>query len=341
LKKSTLVRRKQHNRIKAFAAVMASAAVLFGCSEVASPQETATFAYETGTLNMGTGPEGSVVNQAGWKVSDIISNTVPGIYVAVEVSKGAMINADNVSDGTMDLALISADVAYDAVNGENSFSDKKLENLRVLGACYQEVSAWAAPVSTGLTEASELKGKIISSGSRASATELAAEDVFTVLNIDDENTEVYTDTISSSVRHLKEGTADASHAFSVVPNATHESLANEMETVFLSYSEEQLEQIVAIEPWYFETEIPAGTYQGQEETVQTFGRKVLLCANTDMDDDLAYEIARALDLNGPVYTADTAFMSKISDKEFLCEELPIPLHEGAEDYYRELGYIKE
>ena len=341
LKKSTLVRQKENNRVKAFAAIMASAAVLFGCSEAASPQETNTVAYEIGTLNMGTGSEGSVIHQAGWKVSDIISNTVPGIYVAVEVSKGAMVNADRVSDGAMDLALIPADVAYDAVKGENSFSDKKLENLRVLGACYQEVSAWATPVSTGLTEVSELKGKIISNGSRASATELASENVFSILDIDEENTEVYTDTISASVRHLKEGTADASHAFTAVPNASHESLANEMEAVFLPYSEEQLEQILNMEPWYFETEIPAGTYQGQEEAVPTFGRKVLLCANAEMDSDLAYEIARALDLNGPVYTADTAFMSKISDKEFLCEELPIPLHEGAEDYYRELGYIRE
>jgi len=102
-----------------------------------------------------------------------------------------------------------------------------------------------------------------------------------------------------------------------------------------------LEQIVAQKPWYVKTEIPASTYPGQEEAVATFGRKVLLCADADLDEDLAYEIARALDLNGPVYTADTRFMSEIANKDFLCKEIPVPLHDGAERYYREVGYITE
>lgn len=92
---------------------------------------------------------------------------------------------------------------------------------------------------------------------------------------------------------------------------------------------------------YFITEIPAGTYIGQEETIPTFGTKVLLCASADMDEDLAYEIARALDLNGPVYTGGHRFMAAMQEKEFLCNELPIPLHEGAEKYYREAGFLAE
>lgn len=341
MKKNGFTKRKRNKYLVFTTMLMVSSAACCGCGIGTEAPAQPQIAYETGTLNMGTGTEGSIVHQAGFKVSDIISNTVPGVYVAVEVSRGGMVNAAHVSDGSMDLALISGDVAYNAVNGKNSFMGKPLQNLRVLGACYQEVSGWAAPKTAGLSTVSELKGKIISSGSRASATELASEDVFSVLGIDKENTEVYSDSISSSVRHLKEGTADASHAFSAVPNAAHETLANEVETVILSYSEEELEQIVAKEPWYFKTEIAAGTYNGQTEEAATFGRKVLLCGNADMDAKLAYEIARALDLNGPVYTADTHFMSSIQDKDFLCNELPIPLHEGAESYYRELGYIRE
>lgn len=320
---------------------LAFSAAVCGCGSNEEGSLQPQMAYETGTLKMGTGPEGSTIHQAGWKVSDIISNTVPGIYVAVEVTKGAMNNADNVSDDSLDLALISGDVAYDAFYGNHSFEGTPLENLCVLGACYQEVSGWAAVKPSGIADAGDLKGKIISAGSRASVTEQVSEDVFFVLGIDPENTEIYTDSISSSVRHLKEGTADASHAFSIVPNSQHESLANETEVLILSYPEEYLSELKAKKPWYFETEIPAGTYNGQDEPAATFGRKMLLCAANDMDVDLAYEIARALDLNGPVYTADTRFMSAIADKEFLCKEIPIPLHEGAENYYRELGYITE
>ena len=159
------------------------------------------------------------------------------------------------------------------------------------------MSGWAAKKDSGLTGVNELKGKVISSGAKASSTDEASELVFAVLGMDENNTEIYYDSISASTNHIKEGTADASHAFSAVPNSAHEALANETETVFLSYTEEEIAAILEAEPRYFATEIPAGTYNGQEEAVQTFGVKVLLCASEDLDEDLAYEIARAMDLN--------------------------------------------
>lgn len=316
--------------------------LLAGCSVESGPAyEGPELPYAIGTIYMGTGEEGSTARKAGSGVAAVLNNTVPGIHVAQKTSKGSMVNAVNVSEGNLELALVAADVAYDAANGENSFEGEKIENLRVLAACYQEVSGWAAKKDSGLTNVSELKGKVISSGAKASSTDTASELVFTVMGIDETNTEIYFDSISSSVNHIKEGTADASHAFSAVPNSAHESLANETETVFLSYTEEEIAAILEEEPRYFAAEIPAGTYQGQEEAVPTFGVKVLLCTSEEMDEDLAYEIARAMDLNGPVHTADKPFMAAIQDKEFLCNEVPIPLHEGAKKYYMEQGYLKE
>lgn len=311
-----------------------------GTNPAEHPQEPA-LKYETGTLTMGTGEENSLVHLAGAAISAVISNTVPGIYVALEPSKGSMINAANVSEGKLELALISGDVAYDAVNGEYGFEGNALENLRVLGACYQEVSGWAALKDSGLTMVNELKGKIISTGSQASATELAAEDVFQALGIDSTNTELYSDSISASVAHVKRQTADASHAFTAIPNGNHESIAAEMGVSILAYTEEELETIVGAEPRYFKTVIPAGTYTGQEEEIPTFGVKVLLCASKDMDKDLAYEIARAMDLNGPVYAGGHKFMEAMMDETFLCNELPISLHEGARRYYEEAGFLKD
>ena len=331
---------------RVFAAAVLTAAmscVLAGCgSQEAAVQaaQDAVPAYETGTLTMGTGEENGMVHLAGAAISAVISNTVPGIYVALEPSKGSMINAVNVSEGKLELALVSGDVAYDAVNGVHVFEDEPLANLCVLGACYQEVSGWAALQSSGLTKVSELKGKIVSTGSKASATELAAENVFAVLGIDSSNTELYSDSISASTAHVKRQTADASHAFTTIPNGNHESIASEMGVSILSYTEEELEKIVDAEPRYFKTEIPAGTYTGQEADIPTFGVKVLLCASKEMDEDLAYEIARALDLNGPTYAGGHKFMEAMLDETFLCSELPIQLHEGARKYYQELGFLK-
>ena len=340
--KTTTATGKAIASITATAGIITASLLLAGCSVESGPvYEGPELPYEIGTIYMGTGEDGSTARKAGSGVAEVLNNTVPGIHVAQKTSKGSMINAVNVSEGNLELALVAADVVYDAANGENSFEGEKIENLRALAACYQEVSGWAAKKDSGLTGVNELKGKVISSGAKASSTDEASELVFAVLGMDENNTEIYYDSISASTNHIKEGTADASHAFSAVPNSAHEALANETETVFLSYTEEEIAAILEAEPRYFATEIPAGTYNGQEEAVQTFGVKVLLCASEDLDEDLAYEIARAMDLNGPVHTADKPFMAAIQDKEFLCNELPIPLHEGAKKYYMELGYLKE
>ena len=335
-------------RLKWYAAVLATAAfIMSGCSasekgaNASNDAAMQTLTYETGTLSMGTGEESAQIHQAGIAIAGVINNTVPGIHVAVETTKGSAINATNVSEGDLDLALIEGDVAYDAVHGAYSFEGRPLENLRVLGACYQQVSGWMALKKSGLTQVNQLKGKIISSGPAASATELTSDMVFEVMGIDLSNTEVYTDSLTNSVEHIKRETADAVHAFSTVPYRAHEALADEYETMVLGYTEEELEQILKTDERYFETVIPAGTYCGQEEDVPTFGMKVLLCASEEMDEDLAYEIARALDLNGPVYTDGYKFMAAIKEKEFLCNELPIPLHDGARRYYQEAGFMKE
>lgn len=322
------------------AAVGLAAAVLAGCGFPG--RKTAESIDNTPqTLVMGTGQENGTVWNAGYAAANVISNTVPGIYVAVESSKGSPVNAVNVANGTWDLAIISGDTAYNARNGNNGFEGEPLDGLCVLAACYQEVSGWAALQESGLAMVHDLKGKIISSGPAASRTELASEAAFAVLGIDAENTEIYSDGLSDSAEHVKRRTADAVHAFAPVPCKAHEELANEFGTVFLSYTDEELEQILDAEPGYFKTVIPAGTYSGQENDVSTFGVKVLLCAQNDMDENLAYEIARAMDLNGPVYTGGLPFMSMIQEKEFLCSDLPIPLHAGAERYYREQGYLTD
>lgn len=342
-RKSFLLHKQNRKRIALLLAASFAIAGLSGCkgAEESTAVQEPELAYETGILSMGTGEESAQIHMAGIAVAGVLNNTVPGIHVAVETTKGSAINAVNVSEGDLDLALISGDVAYDAVHGLYSFEGEPRQNLRVLGACYQEVSGWMALEKSGLTQVNQLKGKIISSGPVASVTELTSDMVFEIMGIDPDNTEIYSDSLTNSVEHIKRETADAVHAFSTVPYRAHEMLANEYEVVVLEYSETEVEQILDQDERYFSASIPAGTYNGQDEDILTFGRKVLLCASEEMDEDLAYEIARALDLNGPTYTGGHNFMTAMQEKEFLCNELPIPLHEGAERYYKEAGFLKE
>ena len=111
-------------RLQTYAAgIFVMAAVLSGCGGQTDSEHVSAepMAYEAGTLVMGTGEEGVQIHQAGRAIAEVINNTVPGIHVAVETTKGTMINSVNVSEGDLDLALVTGDVAYDAVYGEYAF----------------------------------------------------------------------------------------------------------------------------------------------------------------------------------------------------------------------------
>lgn len=320
------------------AALLASSA-LTACSR---PQEQEESAKQEGfgTLSMGTAEEDSLIHLAGAAVASVINNTVPKTYVEIEASKGSPVNVHHLSEGTYDLAMVSGDTAYDAYHGLNGFEGDAQENLCVLAACYPVVSVWVADKASGLAYVRDIKGRTVAAGTRASATDMASRAVFSVMGIDETNTTIWQSGLSEGADGIRDGWADAAHGFAEIPIGAQRTLAEEMPVTVLRYTDAELAEIHAGNFAYFRAVIPAGTYNGQEEAVDTFGIKILLCASVEMDEELAYEIAMAMDVNGAVYTGGHEFMAAMQEKEFLCNDLPIPLHPGAERYYREMGYLR-
>lgn len=324
---------------RALAAALIGAAV-FGTAACMGPASLNGADGRDFVLSMGTGEAGGTVFLAGAAVASAVNNEAAGISVKIETSKGSPVNAKNVHEGNLDLAMVSADAAYDAWSGTGSFEGEKKEKLCALAACYPEVSQWIALESAGISFVHELKGRCISAGPDASKTAAASAEVFSVMGMDEENTEIYFSGLSEGAGWLREESADSVHGFTTAPFGPFEALAGEKETVILQYTEEELSKLLASGGPYVKITLPAETYRGQKEPVETFGIKVLLCASTDMEESLAYEIAKAMDESSAAYTGGHRFMAFMQDKEFLCRDIPIPLHPGAERYYREKGYLK-
>lgn len=319
------------------AAAVLAAMTAAACSR---PEAGETERQEYRTLSMGGGAEGETLHLAGMAIASVIGNTVPKTYAAIETSKGSPVNARNVSEGKLDLAMVSGETAYDAFYGVRSFEGEKMENLRALGACYPIMSSWIAGKETGLAFVHDLPGHTVSAGTQASWTDTATRAVFSAMGIDEESVSWEPYGLAEGAQRVRDGWTEAAHGFSSIPVIPQRNLAQEMELTVLAYTDEEIEAILDKNPFYYHAVIPAGTYEGQEEDIPTFGVKILLCAAEEMDEELAYEIAMALDVNGVVYTGGYDFMAPMQDKTFLADELPIPLHEGALRYYREQGYIK-
>ena len=98
--------------------------------------------------------------------------------------------------------------------------------------------------------------------------------------------------------------------------------------------------ILEANPSYYKTVIPAGTYNGQDADVPTFGVKCMVICNASMDKDLVYNLAKTLAENTEEMIAGNGVFSSMADPNFICNDLPIPLHEGAKAYYTEAGMLK-
>ena len=61
--------------------------------------------------------------------------------------------------------------------------------------------------------------------------------------------------------------------------------------------------------------------------------------NADMDESLVYDMCKAMNENSADLAAGNAILNEMTDPSFLCTNMPIPLHAGAEKYYSELGLI--
>ena len=312
--------------------IAASVTGMAACTRPDRPEEKPIM------LSMGTDQPGSHIFMAGASVASAINNGYPSVHVDIESSPGSPINVKNVTEGKVSMAMITGKTAYDAWNGTGSFETAAEKKLCILGACYPECSQWMAMAGSGLEYVNELKGKRISRGSQASLTAEASEAVFETLRIREDNTEISSLGLLEGANALREDRADSVHGFYTAPFESFEVLAGEKKTILLQYTDEELEMILKKKPFWCRIVIPAGAYPDQDTKTVTFGQKILLCTSTDMDEETAYGIAKAMDEKAEEYTGGHRFMALMQDKDFLCNDLPIPLHPGAERYYREKGY---
>lgn len=291
-------------------------------------------------MTFGTADTGGSMYPAGAAVSQVWTNNVEGVKCNTQTSTGSFQNCQDVSTGEVDVAVATSDVVLNAYNGTGKFADiGKLDNLRVIGAVYTSVLSGVALKSSGLTYIHELLGKRVAVGPAASATENATLAAFGVMGIDSSNTSLENLGLGDGADSVGDGILDAAFGFAGLPIGGQLNLAATKEIQVLDMTQEEIDKVLAGNAAYIQTKIPAGTYTGQDSDANTFGVKCLIIVTADMDADLVYDLCKAMNEHTEELAAGNALLKDMTDPSFLCTQMPIPLHDGAQKYYSEQGLI--
>lgn len=291
-------------------------------------------------MTFGTADTGGSMYPAGAAVSQVWTNNVEGVKCNTQTSTGSFQNCQDVSTGEVDVAVATSDVVLNAYNGTGKFADiGKLDNLRVIGAVYTSVLSGVALKSSGLTYIHELLGKRVAVGPAASATENATLAAFGVMGIDSSNTSLENLGLGDGADSVGDGILDAAFGFAGLPIGGQLNLAATKEIQVLDMTQEEIDKVLAGNAAYIQTKIPAGTYTGQDNDANTFGVKCLIIVTADMDADLVYDLCKAMNEHTEELVAGNALLKDMTDPSFLCTQMPIPLHDGAQKYYSEQGLI--
>ncbi|MDZ4246473.1 MAG: TAXI family TRAP transporter solute-binding subunit, partial [Dehalococcoidia bacterium] len=134
---------------------------------------------------------------------------------------------------------------------------------------------------------------------------------------------------------------DAFMNIDVVPYPFFVELGQAREVNLLSLDEDAVNKMVnAPGSYYYRFVTPAGTYDWQKEDVLSVAVINGVYARADMADEVAYNVVKALDEQHN-YLVSAFPQYKVLNLENLAAIGKfVPLHPGAEKYYREKGAIK-
>jgi TRAP transporter TAXI family solute receptor len=101
-----------------------------------------------------------------------------------------------------------------------------------------------------------------------------------------------------------------------------------------------IESLIDGAPYYVLTDVPAGTYDGQDEPVASFGVRAFLLARTSLDDAVVARLAEELLAVTSRSAPMPAVMTQVTSADLPDVRSLVPLHRAALEAYRAAGLIE-
>ena len=308
-------------------------------------------------FRIGTGSAGGTYFPIGGTIANGISSPpgsrpcdqggqcgVPGLIAIAQSTTASVFNNTAVQNGELEAGLAAADVTRSMFLGEGKFDGKPHAKLRVVANLYPEDLHLVMPKGSSIGSLSDLEGKRVGIAQAGSGTQVAVEMMMAEWGLNRDNYDEAELNNSQSAERLADGQLDAYFYAAGWPVSAMVQLSTTKGMELHSFTDDDLKKINDIIPAYIPSSIPAGVYEGVDYEVKTPAVSALLVVSSDLSEELVYGITKAMwndntrklldngHAKGKQITPDTALDGIAA--------LGVPLHAGAEKFYKEAGLLK-
>ena len=287
-------------------------------------------------IRLGTGGTGGMYYAYGTELAKLIKAEGNNRALDVKNTAGSAANLRLLREQFLDLAIVQSDTLSNAVNGRGIFAATGPGvGYAAVAGLYTEACQIITAKDSNINEIADLAGKKISVGERESGVLQNAEQILMAHGLTFEMMEINYMSFAEAAAALEKGQIDAFFITAGAPTASVADLATKKEIKLLSIAPDVQNNMMKLYKGYTRCTIPANTYAGQDEDVQTIGVKAVLVANTNLkDDEVSFltEFVLKNAKNLPHNSSNTDL-----NVQYAVEDIPATFHAGAAKFYDAQG----
>jgi len=304
-----------------------------------APAASTPAAHDPVTINFPTAGESGALYAVGAAITNLWDTEIDYVSASSQASKGGIENLNLVSEGEAQISIAISSNCYQCLNGTDSFEGYAYEDLKVIGGLYFNPNQMVVTEKSGITDVAGVKGKHFAVAAAGSSVEGECMNHFTAagLNYPDDIQPEYI-AFGDAADMLQNGTIDGAWIMSGTPAAAV-TQACTSGCKLVDIGDDIISKLQESYPWYAAYTIPAGTYPGQDEDVQTSAIKMVMFCRGDLDQQAVYDMTKCFWENIDQLGEAQGNLKGLTPEAAVVDIADLPLHPGAEQYYKEIGVL--
>ncbi|KWV59256.1 immunogenic protein precursor [Bradyrhizobium macuxiense] len=320
-----------------FAVMICAGALLFAGGAVA--QEGGKVVSKT-TISFATATPGGGFPLYGNAFAEVMNAADPTLSIEPRNTKGSNENIPLLEAGTVDIATVAGEPAYEAFKG---IGRPPATKLRILTAMYSSPGMFVVRADGPYKTIRDLVGQPVAFGARGSGLPILSRYILDGIGLkqDEDFKSIYLDRAGDGPAMVQDGRAAALWGAGIGWPGFTKMAESATGARFIAPDADQIAKILAKHSFLKPLTVPAGSYPKQTEAIASVGSWSYILVRDSLPDDVAYRLAKTL------HGVEATFCKKLAQA---CETTAANtvaaapdvnlIHPGVLKYFREVGVAK-